>query len=141
MGGATGDKDYDDLVNDINRLELKQKERERLPPPPSSSAWTFKKGSIDPGHLVQPDRLRQPSYDYAEIARRSCQTLAPSDKLGKRPQLIVLDLNNTLLARKKATTAAARNAVMRPFLSSFLEYLCGTEEIEGKIQRRFNVMV
>ena len=59
----------------------------------------------------------------------------------RRPKLVVLDLNNTLLSRTKATSAAARNAKIRPYLASLLEYLCGTEVVGGVLQRRFNVMV
>ena len=143
MSGNTGDKELDDLVNGIHRLEMKQKERNALPPPPDSGAWTFKAGSIRPapGHLVPPEKIREPSFEYTELARRSTQTMHSSTMLAKRPKLVVLDLNNTLVARKKATSSGARNAVMRPYLSPFLEYLCGADEIDGKVQRRFNVMV
>jgi hypothetical protein len=55
--------------------------------------------------------------------------------------LIILDLNNTLVARRVATSKGAKNATPRPYLSSFLEYLCGSEIVEGQRERRFSVMV
>lgn len=59
----------------------------------------------------------------------------------KRPKLLILDLNNTLVARRKATSKGANNATPRPYLSNFLEYICGSELVDGQLQRRFNVMV
>lgn len=142
MSGRTGDRELDNLVNDLNQAQVRQEQRRRLPPP-SNKAWAFKEDNAHPGRgaHVASANLGGPSEKYVEIARRSSKAVHPSSLVDKRPKLVVLDINNTLLARKKATTTAARNAVMRPYLASFLEYLCGVEERDGKHFRRFNVMV
>jgi len=156
----------EELIHSIKKMEMKRNMLENAPKPPgiNGNAWRLKPESSSSsaalgfpsptaslfqpkqaqqpvvGHLVSPEYLRQPSEDYLAIARRSSQSLHISNLYGKRPKLLVLDLNNTLLARKKATSTGARNAHMRPFLSSFLEYICGADEVDGKLYRRFNVM-
>jgi hypothetical protein len=135
-----------------------------LPPPSLEGAWSFRSDQtlqlsvhqptpaniekhkqqtiIAKGRLLGPHEWKEPSPDYDRVSRLgSAASANPSHALGKRPKLVVLDLNKVLVSRGKATPTAARNAKQRPFLSSFLEYLCGSDEIDGKLQRRFSVMV
>ena len=135
-----------------------------LPPPSLEGAWSFRSTQtlelslnqptpaniqkqkeqtiIAKGRLLGPHEWKEPSQDYVRVAHLgSAANANPSHALGKRPKLVVLDLNNVLVSRGKATPTAARNARQRPYLSSFLEYLCGSDEIDGKLQRRFAVMV
>ncbi|GAA6021595.1 hypothetical protein JCM10207_005079 [Rhodosporidiobolus poonsookiae] len=42
------------------------------------------------------------------------------------PPLVILDLNHTLLCRAKRTSWGSRQPLVRPYLSTFLSYLCST---------------
>lgn len=145
-------KDEEELAAGIEALGLNPDLTERnqpsryastLLPPPNTGAWTFKKSiTIPRGSPVDPERLRGPSPAYLEQANTASDLKPLSAFIGRKPKLIVLDLNQTLVTRKKATTQAARNATPRPYLSAFLEYVCGSDEISpGVWQRRFSVMV
>lgn len=145
-------KDEEELAAGIEALGLNPDLTERkqptrhtpnLPPPPSSGAWAFKNTiNIPRGMTVEPSRLGNLTPEYLKIANQASEVLSPHSIIGKRPKLLVLDLNQTLVTRKKATSQGARNATPRPYLSAFLEYVCGSDEIsEGVFQRRFNVMV
>lgn len=115
---------------------------EFIPPPPSDSAWSFKKTlNVSRGSVVPPQYLKAPTSDYLSISNRASESQHPSMLRERRPKLIILDLNNTLVARRKATSKGANNAAPRPYLSTFLEYLCGSELVDGQLQRRFNVMI
>ncbi|KAK9898149.1 hypothetical protein P389DRAFT_29787 [Cystobasidium minutum MCA 4210] len=113
------------------------------PPPPSSGAWSFKKSvAIPRGSTVAPENLGGPTPTYLENAAKGSEIKPESYFVGHRPKLLVLDLNQTLVTRKKATSQGARNATPRPYLSAFLEYICGSDEVSpGVFQRRFNVMI
>jgi len=154
---VTGDKrkkakDEEELAAGIEALGLNPDFTERrqpsrfvssLPPPPSSGAWTFKNiVSLPRGSTIDPERLAGISPEYNEKASHASKLVSLHQSVGKRPKLLVLDLNQTLVTRKKATSQGARNATPRPYLSAFLEYVCGSDEVfEGVFQRRFNVMV
>lgn len=131
------------LNPDLTERKQPSRATPNLPPPPSTGAWTFKKTiDIPRGATVDPERLRGPSPEYLAEANTASNLLPLTSFVGKRPKLLVLDLNQTLVTRKKATTQAAKNALPRPYLSAFLEYVCGSDEVsEGILQRRFNVMV
>lgn len=110
-------------------------------PPKPVKAWTFKdEFFIAPGGFVDPREIARPSQEYEQLADKFSQSYHKSNFKGKRPKLVVMDLANVLCYRN-AGKAGARNARMRPYLSAFLTYLCGTEDVGGKIQRRFSVMV
>jgi hypothetical protein len=147
-------KDQEDLVAGIDALGLDRNFNERRlpstlspPPPPSDGAWSFKKHITHApprGGLVEPEQLRGPSQEYLETVKQGTEWHDPRFNYyeGRRPKLLVLDVNNTLVARKRATSQAAKNATPRPFLSAFLEYICGSDEVApGVFARRFNVMV
>lgn len=136
------DPELDDLVSQINALGT-VKPPKPVVPPPRDGAWTLKTDTttVSAGKVVAPETLNQTSHHYMEAARKQSQLLHPAQMFGKRPKLLVLDINNTLLYRKKATSGAARNPTMRPYLSTFLEYITGMDEIDGKKQKRFAVMV
>ncbi|GAA5830075.1 hypothetical protein JCM11251_006865 [Rhodosporidiobolus azoricus] len=42
------------------------------------------------------------------------------------PPLLILDLNHTLLCRAKRTSWGSRQPLVRPYLSTFLEYICSS---------------
>lgn len=145
-------KDEEELARGIEALGLNPDLTERrqptpvrsnLPPPPETGAWTFKKTiPIPRGATIDPERLRGPSPEYLEKAALGSDLLPLNAFIGKRPKLLVLDLNQTLVTRKKATSKGAKNATPRPYLSAFLEYICGSDKVsDGVFQRRFNVMV
>lgn len=58
------------------------------------------------------------------------------------PPLLILDLNNTLLCRIRSpqlsTAKSSKHPIVRPYLSTFLQYVCGSDE-GGK--RRWTVAV
>ena len=91
---------------------------------------------------ARPTQRLVPSPAYlAVVASRS----APRAPLSEKPppiQLVVLDLNGTLLARSWRNVEGANQAVLRPYVSALLEYLLGTDIIGlGRLRPRFSVMV
>lgn len=152
VDGRKKAKDEEELAAGIAALGLNPDLTEKVPfrsspshpPPPSTGAWSFKHNtaSIPRGQTVDPERLAGPKPGYLEIAAKGSTAQSLDALTGKRPKLLVLDLNQTLVTRKKATSQGARNATPRPYLSAFLEYICGSDEVSpGVFQRRFNVMV
>lgn len=139
-GKKSDDSDGDYKLNSRETPSAHPPDRVVVPPKPTK-AWTFKDDfMIAPGGFVDPREISYPSQEYMRLADRRSQNYHRSNFSGKRPKLVVVDLANVLCYRN-AGKAGARNAKMRPYLSSFLTYLCGTEEVGGKIQRRFSVMV
>lgn len=144
-------RDEEELAAGIEALglnpDLTEKKPSRntasYPPPPSTGAWSFKKSiQVPRGSTVDPEKLAGPTPAYLEIACKGSEYKPLSHFVGQRPKLLVLDINQTLVTRKKATSQGARNATPRPYLSAFLEYICGSDEVKpGVFQRRFNVMV
>lgn len=108
-----------------------------------SSDWSFKKKILVARSLdSKPTKAKAPSQDYLRLAATESSKLNEKDMIGQRPKLLVLDLNQTLLVRKRSTGKASKNATPRPYLSAFWEYICGSEKVQpGVFQRRFNVMV
>ncbi|BGP20260.1 hypothetical protein JCM10213v2_008397 [Rhodosporidiobolus nylandii] len=45
---------------------------------------------------------------------------------GPEPPLLILDLNHTLLCRAKRTSWGSRQPLARPYLATFLEYICSS---------------
>ncbi|GAA6037451.1 hypothetical protein JCM8097_008193 [Rhodosporidiobolus ruineniae] len=52
------------------------------------------------------------------------------------PPLVILDLNHTLLCRAKRTSWGSRQPLVRPYLSTFLEYLCSSEPAASSAEAR-----
>ncbi|GAA6057160.1 hypothetical protein JCM3770_003995 [Rhodotorula araucariae] len=76
--------------------------------------------------LVKPP---SPSAGYLAVASEPPAKLAPAAKTvadPPAPLVVVLSLNNTLLFRAKRTTRGSAMPIVRPYLSTFLEYLCGS---------------
>ncbi|SCV73728.1 BQ2448_6158 [Microbotryum intermedium] len=95
-------------------------QRVRSPPAPS-------------GPYVRPQRRvkqardalpPEPTEAYLAIARESSSILPDSAP----PPCIVLDLNNTLLFRKKRDASGSRSPIARPYLATFLSYLVSRAE-------------
>lgn len=109
----------------------------------TSELWSFKKRILaSKGIEAELLKPKSPSSDYLLIASRPSTVLDLAETLDKRPKLLVLDLNQTLLVRKHSTSKASKNATPRPYLSAFWEYICGYDELQpGVFQRRFSVMV
>ena len=78
-------------------------------------------------------KYKKPGKAYMLQANGQSTSAAP----GGKPTLLILDLNNNLLARKSRKASAAQQALPRPFLGAFLQYIFSSE----KGQRRFEVMV
>jgi len=118
--------------------------REQLPHAATASQnWSFKKRILAARSLdSEPAKPKTPSQDYLKLAETASVKLKEKDMIGQRPKLLVLDLNQTLLVRKRSTGKASKNATPRPYLSAFWEYICGSDEVQpGVFQRRFSVMV
>ncbi|GAA5897839.1 hypothetical protein JCM6882_005092 [Rhodosporidiobolus microsporus] len=49
---------------------------------------------------------------------------------GPEPPLLILDLNHTLLCRAKRTSWGSRQPLVRPYLSTFLEYICSSSSLD-----------
>lgn len=109
----------------------------------NSEFWSFKKKILaSRGIEAEFSKPKTPTSNYLSIASEPSVLLCNEEILNKRPKLLVLDLNQTLLVRKRSTSKASKNATPRPYLSAFWEYICGYDEIKpGLFQRRFNVMV
>ncbi|BGP51870.1 hypothetical protein JCM10450v2_007830 [Rhodotorula kratochvilovae] len=67
-----------------------------------------------------------PSSGYLAVASEAPSTLDPSAGVAAEPLVVVLSLNNTLLFRPKRSTKGSTMPIVRPYLSTFLEYLCGS---------------
>lgn len=109
---------------------------------PIQGSWSFKKILMTKGLDAEPTKPKAPSQEYLAISREESKLLKEIEIIGQRPKLLVLDLNQTLLTRKRSTSKSSKNPTPRPYLSNFLEYICGSDEVSpGIFQRRFNVMV
>ena len=116
----------------------------------SSTSTAAQSAEIDPSRYIPassgPPYLRPlngptgPTDAYSAIASEPSHTKEVAVP-GQRPQLIVLDLNGTLCVRPERNAMGARNVFLRPYASSFLEYLLGYDVVEGMPTKRFTVMV
>lgn len=71
-----------------------------------------------------PFTITLPSLEYLALSRPHFPKPVPRDPSNRKPKLLVLDLNGTLIYRPKN---AKREGHPRPFLSCFLEYLFSPE--------------
>lgn len=82
-----------------------------------------------------------PSETYLAATRLPVFAVHPSVL---DPPLLILDLNNTLLVREARTFEGSRRPVVRDYLSTFLQYLCGREvgdEQGQEVGRRWKAVV
>ena len=63
-----------------------------------------------------------PSGAYLEATKALVKPIRPSVF---EPPLLILDLNETLLVREQRSREGSRRPVVRNYLSTFLQYLCG----------------
>ncbi|BGP03697.1 Salivary gland secretion 1 [Rhodotorula toruloides ATCC 204091] len=77
-----------------------------------------------------------PTQTYLDAANGESETFETEEQVGtKEPVVLVLDLNNTLLVRGERNAAGSKTPVVRPYLATFLEYICTTTEpdlVSGK---------
>lgn len=78
-----------------------------------------------------------PSDEYLASTLLPVSTFSPTDPRPESP-LLILDLNNTLLCRRRRDANSSKRPIIRPYLSTFLQYVCG-RDADG--QRRWNVAV
>lgn len=78
-----------------------------------------------------------PSEAYLEETLLPVATYDSSDPRPE-PPLLILDLNNTLLCRRRRDPTASKRPIVRPYLTTFLQYVCGRDS-DG--HRRWNVAV
>lgn len=69
----------------------------------------------------------------ASVVKNSASTLPPP--------LLVLSLNGVLCVRPQTDAVGARNVVLRPYVSNFLEYVLGVDKLADGPRKRFAVMV
>lgn len=67
-----------------------------------------------------------PTDEYLATSLLPVLNLVPSLA---NPSLLILDLNGTLLCRLKKSGRGSKNPVLRDYLATFLEYVCGPVEI------------
>lgn len=68
-----------------------------------------------------------PSSTYLATVSEPAKTLSPADAAEKlSPLVVVLSLNETLLFRPQRTTKGSVHPIVRPYLATFLSYLCAT---------------
>ncbi|BGP27841.1 hypothetical protein JCM10295v2_006819 [Rhodotorula toruloides] len=81
-------------------------------------------------------RVPPPTRKYLDVADVESVTLEMEAEVGtKEPVALVLDLNNTLLVRGERNSAGSKTPVVRPYLATFLDYVCTTTEpdvVSGK---------
>ena len=81
-----------------------------------------------------------PSTAYL-AGTREVSTLVKTASDERQPQLVVVNLNGTLCVRPERNPRGAINVSIRPYASSFLEYLFASIGENGTSTRRFAVMV
>ncbi|GAA5975998.1 hypothetical protein JCM5350_000278 [Sporobolomyces pararoseus] len=87
------------------------------PPPHSQSGWTTPERRQKLHQRSTP--LPTPSPAYLEAASSSTSSSSTNDE----PPILVLDLNHTLLCRSERNRAGSKIPLVRPYLSTFLEYI------------------
>lgn len=80
----------------------------------------------------------KPSTTYDLVSQAPSQTVADASTLD--PLILVVNLNHTLLYRASRTTKGSRRPVYRPYLSTFLEWVCEANKERGG-KRRIEVVV
>lgn len=88
---------------------------------------------------IKPSSPSEAYIQQARVASRELDNDARS-KNNYLPPLLILDLNETLCYRKRKKSGIA-SVRPRPYLSSFLRYVCGKEQLEGVHKKRFTVIV
>lgn len=77
-----------------------------------------------------------PTQTYLDAANVPSVTLETEEAVGARdPPALILDLNNTLLVRGERNSAGSKMPVVRPYLATFLDYICTSTEpdlVSGK---------
>lgn len=71
-----------------------------------------------------------PSIKY--LAATELPSASLSVHAERDPPFLALSVAHTLLARIRRNSYAARTPVVRPYLATFLEYVCGTDKKTGK---------
>ncbi|GAA5870688.1 hypothetical protein JCM8547_005030 [Rhodosporidiobolus lusitaniae] len=56
---------------------------------------------------------------------------SPASRDPPPPPIVILDLNHTLLCRAQRSSFASRQPLVRPYLSTFLTYLCSSTPLSG----------
>ncbi|KAM0755509.1 hypothetical protein T439DRAFT_320207 [Meredithblackwellia eburnea MCA 4105] len=86
-----------------------------------------------------PDIVLTPSDAYLTRTLEESHLL-PTPQPAKDRMLLIMDLNNCILFRRERTARGSRVPLPRPYLSTFLEYVCGWEKnalggAEGRSKR------
>lgn len=94
------------------------------PPPPAYAAdGTY----IPPARRVRQDvrtaPVIPPTAAYLAVAEQPSRTV-PGEQGPGEPLYLVMDLNHTLLVRSKRDRTSSRMPVARPYLSTFLSFIC-----------------
>ncbi|KAK4703534.1 hypothetical protein P7C70_g2687, partial [Phenoliferia sp. Uapishka_3] len=105
---------------------------------PSTPARRQKIARTDPSVVLTP------SPSYLAATSLPVLTIVPSIF---NPHLLVLDLNNCILFRRERSANGSKIPIPRPYLASFLQYVCGPERsssVDGageEVGRRFSAVV
>ncbi|GAA5985792.1 hypothetical protein JCM10908_007113 [Rhodotorula pacifica] len=98
--------------------------------PSSAAEAEEKEPSYGPdGSYIPPSRRQRRDTRHAEVLPPTATYLAaasqpPSQQEGEEPIALVMDLNHTLLCRAKRNRQASKMPVVRPYLATFLTYIC-----------------
>lgn len=117
-----------------NNQSNNYQQRNRSPPPSVSPNKWIPNTNTGPRKKINRNvPTPVPSQSYLDVTLLPSATIsATSSKKMKvikkevEPPLLILDLNNTLLCRATRTSHGSRNATLRPYLSTFLSYVCGS---------------
>ncbi|BGP11601.1 hypothetical protein JCM10049v2_007511 [Rhodotorula toruloides] len=98
---------------------------------PISYAYTGDGTYVPPARRERLHRREGPVYPptqtYLDAANGESETFETEGQVGtKEPVVLILDLNNTLLVRGERNAAGSKTPVVRPYLATFLEYICST---------------
>ncbi|GAA5930373.1 uncharacterized protein JCM15063_004788 [Sporobolomyces koalae] len=68
--------------------------------------------------------LPTPSQAYLDAS--STPAVGSESAAKRKPPILILDLNHTLLCRSERNRAGSKVPLVRPYLATFLEYICST---------------
>ncbi|GAA5971350.1 hypothetical protein JCM3765_007013 [Sporobolomyces pararoseus] len=125
---STGE--YKPLSESRRRPSPRRGSKSPSPPPHSHSQSSSGSG---PCSWTTPERrqklhqrsvpLPTPSLSYLSATSTSTTSSNPTSEEQEEPPILVLDLNHTLLCRSERNRQGSKIPLVRPYLSTFLEYI------------------
>ncbi|GAA5880000.1 hypothetical protein JCM1840_005286 [Sporobolomyces johnsonii] len=129
-----------DRAEDRSSRSHNWRNRDRSPSPPPFLA-ADSSGPTDPN--APPARRQRTDQRSAPLPSPSAHYLAaslvpstplppPAENAAYEPPLLILDLNHTLLCRAQRNWSGSKLPLVRPYLATFLEYICSDLSSAGR---------